>query len=153
MNTEFQKIIRAFKSLHSPFLVTGSWAIKMHSERIGLNPHRPPRDFDFAVSDFHPFINALASLGYKLEELRFLGPQTKKVSMKKGLFHVDLLRAGSSLAPGIRNVVRIGDTPVASLNGLAEKKQNILNTIQNARARRNLNFLIVLKNFSKNYNL
>lgn len=152
MNLEFNTIVRTFKHLEVPFLVTGSWAIVLHAERIGLNPHRPPRDFDFAVTTFEPFINALASLGYKLTEFKFLGPQTKKVTMRKGLYHVDLLRAGGPLAPGIRNATTIRRIPVASLNGLMEKKRNILNTIENKKARENLNFLIALKNFKNNYN-
>jgi hypothetical protein len=151
MNIEFNNIVRKFKTINAPFLVTGSWAIMLHAEHIGLNPHRAPRDFDFAVTTFEPFINALASMGYKLDEFKFLGPQTRRVTMRKGLYHVDLLRAGGPLAPGIRNVTTIRRIPVASLNGLAEKKKNILNTIENKKARMNLNFLVVLKNFKNNY--
>ena len=145
MNIEFNEILKVFKKTKVPFAVTGSWAIKLHAEHIGLNPHRMPKDFDFSVTDFNTFIKALSSLGYKLNS--FPGQRAKRVTLYKWPYEVDLLKAGSSLAPNLNNSVFYRNTPVASIRSLMRQKKNILETINNSKARRNLNFLIVLENF------
>ena len=146
MNTEFLQVVRAFRDTGVPFAVTGSWAIKLHAERLGLNPHRPPRDFDFSVRTFEPFVAALSKLGYRLDGFPRAG--AKRVTLKKWPYEVDLLRAGGPLAPSLNRVNRYRNIPVATIRNMASQKQNILNTIANTKARRNLNFLVVLENFS-----
>jgi hypothetical protein len=147
MNTEFASIVRAFRKTCEPWAVTGSWAIMLHAEHIGLNPHRPPRDFDFAVRDFPTFIHVLQGLGYKFES----GPplitpkrMPDKVTMVKGHYEVDLLKAGGRLAPSLSGRVTIKNTPVASVPNMMRQKKNILENINNSKARANLNFLDVI---------
>jgi len=149
MNKEFLEIVRKFQKTGVPFAITGSWAIKLHAEKIGLNPHRTPQDFDFAVENFEPFVNALSDLGYKLDGFPRLGVKPKKMTMKKWPYEVDLLRAGGPLAPSLDNIVNYGKMPLVSVKSMMNKKRNILNTIKNKKALQNLNFLTVLENFRK----
>ena len=150
MNTEFNKIIRAFKKTGLPFAVTGSWAIKIHAEKAGLQPHREPHDFDFIVSDtnYPDFISVLSGFGYNFDgDMPLLGGRKKinRVAMKKGSYEIDLLRAGSSLAPSLNAVIKYNNTPVASINSLISQKKEILNNLENKKARINYNFLIAMK--------
>jgi hypothetical protein len=149
MNTEFTSIVRAFQKTGEPWAVTGSWAIKLHAEKAGLQPHRPPRDFDFAVagSNFDTFIRTLQSLGYTFES----GPPLitpkrvpDRVTMVKGPFEVDLLKAGGRLAPSLHGRTVYKNIPVASVSNMMQHKKNILETLNNGKARANLNFLNAL---------
>jgi hypothetical protein len=147
MNTEFLSIVKAFKHSGKPWAVTGSWAIKMHAEKANLQPHRLPRDFDFSVSEFETFISILMGLGYKFENSPPLITPKKmpaRVTMKKGHYEVDLLRAGGRLAPSLNKVTMYKNIPLVSISGMMNQKKNILETLNNKKARENLNFLEVL---------
>jgi len=149
MNTEFKSILKAFKNTGLPFAVTGSWAIKLHAEKAGLQPHREPHDFDFIVSDsnYSDFISVLSNLGYNFSEgMPLLGGRKRinRVAMKKGSYEIDLLRAGSSLAPSLNAVIKYKNTPIASINSLISQKKEILNNLENKKARMNYNFLVAM---------
>jgi len=149
MNTEFQRLVRAFHRVGKPWVVTGSWAVRLHAERAGLQPHRTPRDFDFAVkgSSMHLFIDALLNLGYRFEHgppLITRNRAPEKVTMKKDHFEVDLLRAGSRLAPSVYTSIVYRGVPLAAIKNMMQQKRNILWTLNNKKARENLNFLNAL---------
>jgi len=67
-----------------------------------------------------------------------------KVTMVKGHYEVDLLKAGGRLAPSLNGRVIIKNTPVASVPNMMRQKKNILENINNSKARANLNFLDVI---------
>ena len=149
MNIEFASIVKAFRKTGAPWAVTGSWAIKLHAEKAGLQPHRPPRDFDFAIhgSDFEVFVQALQGLGYLFDSnvplLR--GKRLPdRVTMKKGPFEVDLLKAGGRLAPSLNGRVTYKNVPLVSVSNMMRQKKNLLENIRNTKALANLNFLDVL---------
>jgi hypothetical protein len=149
MNTEFASLVRAFRKSGKPWAVTGSWAVKLHAEKAGLQPHRTPRDFDFAVKDMKTFIGILLEHGYRFGDR---GPPLitpnrtpEKVTMHKDHFEVDLLRAGSRLAPSLYGVEMYKGVPLVPVKNMMQLKRNILWTLNNKKARENLNFLNVIQ--------
>ena len=153
MNTEFASLVRAFHDSGRPWAVTGSWAVRLHAEKAGLQPHRTPRDFDFAVraSGMNSFIKILLQHGYSFGDrgppLITANRSPEKVTMHKGHFEVDLLRAGSRLAPSVHSVELYKGIPLASVKNMMQLKRNILWTLNNKKARENLNFLNVIQSF------
>ena len=149
MNTEFNKIIKSFKSGGHPFAVTGSWAAKLHAEKKGQKMHRPPHDFDFAVhgSNFETFISKLHGLGYGFgSNMPLITPKRipDRVTMKKNKYEVDLLKAGGRLAPRLNRPIKYKNIPLASVSNMMKQKQNILGNLYNNKANKNLKFLIKL---------
>ena len=148
MNVEFLTIVKEFRKTGKPWAVTGSWAIRMHAEKAGLQPHRTPRDFDFAVKDFDTFIGVLRKLGYTFGRNGppLISPvrMPDRVTMSKGSYEVDLLKAGGRLAPSLNGTVMYKNVPLASVPNMMKQKKNILENLHNNKAQTNLNFLNVL---------
>jgi hypothetical protein len=149
MDSEFRKIVKAFKATEKPWAVTGSWAIKFHAEKENIAPHRTPRDFDFAVngSDFETFIHALQMCGYKHGSgvpLITAKKVPSRIAMIKGDYEVDLLKAGGGLAPSLNRLDTYNNIPLVSVSNLVSQKKNIIENLPNTKAQANLNFLQTL---------
>jgi hypothetical protein len=125
-------------------------AMKIYANRAGMQLHRKPNDIDIVVrpQDFALFVRELAEIGYRLN-----GPppinysRTNHLKLYKGNNSIDLLQAGSNLAPNIRkNNIHVFNrkTPVVKLHHLIRQKKNILHNFENAKSRSNYNFLIRL---------
>jgi hypothetical protein len=142
-------IRRKLNPLRKPWAVSGSMAMKMHANKAGVPVHRKPNDIDIVVrpKDFELFVMQLAGLGYT-----FKGPppinyeKTRHLKLYKGSNSIDLLQAGSNLAPNIRmnNINIFNKTPVVKLRHLIYQKKSTLNNFENAKARSNYNFLMKL---------
>ena len=143
-------IRRKLNPLRKPWAVSGSMAMKMYANRAGIQLHRQPNDIDIVVRPqyFELFVRTLAKIGYSFD-----GPppinyrKTRHLKLYKGNNSIDLLKAGSNLAPNIRrNNVNVfnGKTPVVKLHHLIHQKKRTLNNFENAKARSNYNFLMKL---------
>jgi hypothetical protein len=145
MNT----IRRKLNPLRKPWAVSGSMAMKMHANRAGIQVHRQPNDIDIVVrpQDFELFVRELGEIGYTIDGPPPIYSRTRHIKLYKGNNSIDLLKAGSNLAPNIRrNNIQVfnGKTPVVKLHHLIHQKKSTLNNFENAKARSNYNFLLKL---------
>lgn len=143
LSSELSRIRRALNSLRIPWAVSGSMAMKLHANQLGLLPHRHPNDIDIVIREKdRPFVVAkLATIGYTSDSpppVRF-----RHMKLHHGRFSIDLLAEDTNLAPEIKkaNIVVYGKTPVVKINHLINQKRKILNNLNSSNARQNLNFL------------
>lgn len=147
MSEEFKRIKRKFNTLHKNWAVSGSWAMKLYGNMVGIKT-RNPNDFDFVVQpkDASLFINALDELGYT-----YKGPppvQFRHLKLKKGKYEIDLLGAGGNLAPYLNKVTMFNSTtPLIPIRALVKQKQ-VTNNWNNTPSA-NLPILMKLQNALK----
>lgn len=144
--SELALIRRTLNALRKPWALSGSMAMKLHANRLGMVMHRQPNDLDIVIrpQDYDVFMRAFASIGYttnKSPPIRF-----RHVKLKHGRFSIDLLSSESNLAPNITssNIVVYNKTPVVKIRHLIRQKNITLsNNFNNGGnvARQNRNFL------------
>ena len=128
LDAELKIIRRTLNSLRIPWALSGSMATKLHANSLHVELHRFPNDIDIVIrpSDVDMVTMALAGIGYTSNRpppLRFV-----HVKLHHGKFSIDLLAAGSSLAPNIlsKNVTLINRTPVVKIRHLITQKNRVL---------------------------
>jgi hypothetical protein len=146
LTSELGLIRRKLNGTKKPWAVSGSMAMKLHANRIGVPLHRQPNDIDIVIraQDYHIFIGALASIGYttnKPPPIRF-----QHMKLTHGRFSIDLLAADSNLAPNITktNIIVYDKTPVVKIRHLIRQKNRTLSNNNTSVARQNRNFLKAL---------
>lgn len=126
---ELRLIRRTLNSMRIPWALSGSMATKIHANHLGIPLHRQPNDIDIVIrpQNYDAVVKALSTIGYttpRSPSVRF-----HHVKLYHGnRFSIDLLAAGSNVAPNIRsnNVTVINKTPVVKIRHLINKKKSIL---------------------------
>jgi hypothetical protein len=103
-------------------------ATKLHANHLGIPLHRPPNDIDIVIRsvNYNAVIRTLSTIGYTSN--RPPNVTFRHTKLDHGRFSIDVLAAGSSLAPNIRsnNITIINKTPVVKIRHLINKKNAIL---------------------------
>ena len=125
---ELRLIRRTLNAMHIPWALSGSMATKLHANRLGIPLHRQPNDIDIIIRpvNYNSVVRALSMIGYTTT--RAPNVTFRHTKLDHGRFSIDLLAAGTSLAPNIRsnNVTLINNTPVVKIRHLINKKSAIL---------------------------
>jgi hypothetical protein len=115
--------------MHIPWALSGSMATKLHANHLGIPLHRQPNDIDIVIrpQNYDAVVKVLSTIGYTTTR----APNVHFHHMKLyhgNRFSIDLLAAGSNVAPNIRsnNVTIINKTPVVKIRHLINKKKSIL---------------------------
>jgi hypothetical protein len=146
-NINLEKRLRGHK-----WAYTGSLAMKIHANRLGVPFHRNVGNINIAANrplNIVPVITA--SKRWKLNDA-----PTEKHTMfvSKNGGKLNMFKAGGYIAPSMRHVQFIGNVPVMSLNSLLNKKRNmnnnrhILTTNEVKKLNSNINMLrrLIAKN-------
>jgi hypothetical protein len=114
--------------MHIPWALSGSMATKLHANQLGIPLHRQPNDIDIVIrqENYNLVMGALSTIGYTTR--RAPSFKFKHTKLKHGHFSIDLLAAGTNLAPNIRsnNITIINKTPVVKIRHLINKKRSII---------------------------
>lgn len=131
---------------------TGSMAIKIHGNKLGIPFYRNVGNINIAVNkNNHRFVIPLIASNNGKWNLR--GPpnirnrHTKFIS-KNGTTKLNLL--SKNLAPPMNKIVYINGVPVMSINALYNQKRKMNNN--NNKAKNNINYLLKLDPSLKNRN-
>ena len=140
-NVNLEKRLRGHK-----WAYTGSLAMKIHANRLGVPFHRNIGNINIAANrplNIVPLITA--SRRWKLNNSP-TEKHTMFVSNNGG--KLNLFKAGGYIAPSMKHVQFIGNVPVMSLRSLLNKKRNInrnnrsiLNTNEVKKLNSNINML------------
>ena len=132
MNRNIQNITEALGRNSNYWGFTGSVALWYHSIHANLEP-RAPHDIDIVTEkSSKTFVSAaLISLGWV--------PQSEgstRITFKKGSTHLDLIFAGTRLAPSLASIMRYRvSPPIVNIQSLFNRKKVIS---PNAKRNRNL---------------
>ena len=144
LTSELALIRRTLNALRKPWALSGSMAMKLHANKLGMVMHRQPNDLDIVIrpQDYDVFMRAFASIGYttnKPPPIRF-----RHVKLKHGRFSIDVMSSGSNLAPNLTgpHIVVYNKTPVVKIRYLIRQKNIALKNSNGGNVvRQNRNFL------------
>ncbi len=138
MNSNIQNITKALGKNSNYWAFTGSVALWYHSVNHNLVP-RAPHDIDIVIErPSKTYVTSvLSSLGWVRQS-----EGSSRITFKKGTKHLDLIFAGSRLAPSLNSVTRYRNSPpIVNVQSLFNRKKMIT---PNAKTRTNLNRLRAL---------
>lgn len=143
LSSDLSSIQNALNPLKIPWAVSGSMAMKLHANKLGINLYRKPNDIDIVArsKDFPVVVYALGTIGYKIRG----PPPVRAVShlkLYKGSKSIDILQSGSELAPNLSktniNLFNKNVPIIKVKNLLAQKKSN---NLPSEITKRNIQFL------------
>lgn len=132
MNSNVQNITVALGKNSNYWAFTGSIALWYHSIHHNLEP-RAPHDIDLVIekSSKTYVTTVLSSLGWTIQS-----EGSARITFKKGTKHLDLIFAGSRLAPSLNSLVRYPNSPpIINIQSLFNRKKMIT---PNAKTKRNI---------------
>jgi hypothetical protein len=138
MNSNVQKITNALGKNSNYWAFTGSIALWYHSLNRNIEP-RTPQDIDIIIDPISTtyVIAALSKLGWIMQS-----KGSARITFQKGTKHLDLIFAGSRLAPTLNSVMRYRNSPpIVNIQSLFNRKKMIT---PNKKRNENLNRLRVL---------
>lgn len=119
MNKNVSDIANALGKNSNYWAFTGSIALWYHSKHHNYEP-RPPKDIDIVVekSSRTYVTSVLLKLGWVLQS-----EGSTRVTFSKGSKHLDLIFAGTRLAPSMNKVVRYRNSPpIMNIQSLFNRK-------------------------------
>ena len=142
-NTEFKRIIKSLVNSKVPFAVSGSWAMKLHANKAGVNsrtPHNvnivlnPGNNQTVAPTVLYPlkyWFKHSPEYGKNLVTLYHftVSGNDENIAVFNKNKHINILKAGGGLAPRLDNstINVINGIPVLKVKQLIKKKQNVMN--------------------------
>lgn len=135
MNRNVQEITHALGKNSNYWGFTGSIALWYHSIHHNFEP-RMPHDIDIVIDKSSKTYvkSVLMSLGWEQQS-----EGSARITFKKGTKHLDLIFAGSRLAPSLNKLVRYKNSPpIMNIQSLFNRKKMIT---PNAKTRKNINRL------------
>lgn len=135
MNRNVTEITHALGKNSNYWAFTGSIALWYHSVHHNFEP-RMPHDIDIVIDKTSKtYVTAvLIKLGWEQQS-----EGSARITFKKGTKHLDLIFAGSRLAPSLNKLVRYKNSPpIMNIQSLFNRKKMIT---PNAKTRRNINRL------------
>lgn len=145
MNRNVQAITETLGKNSNYWAFTGSIALWYHSVHHNMEP-RPPHDIDIVIEKTSKtyVIAALSSLGWEMQS-----EGSARITFKKGKKHLDLIFAGSRLAPSLNSLMRYRNSPpIIGVQSLFNRKKMISpnkKTTANIKRLRNLGAISPLK--------
>ena len=133
MNKNVSNITNALGKNSNYWAFTGSIALWYHSVNHGYHP-RTPNDIDIVIekSSRTYVASVLSKLGWKVQS-----EGSTRITFSKGSRHLDLIFAGTRLAPSMNKVVRYRNSPpIMNIQSLFNRKVMIT---PNKGGKRNMN--------------
>jgi hypothetical protein len=131
--------------LNSPWAYTGSIAMKLHANRLGVPFPTNRKIGNMNIAVMHPSRTAFGlkrSGKWNFVNGNVPGPHSNHVKMSNGL---NIFRLGGRLAGGPNRIQYVNGVPVMNLKSLLNKKRNAMNNAFTNRnknkTRRNIHFL------------
>lgn len=138
MNRNVQAITNALGKNSNYWAFTGSIALWYHSVHHNLEP-RMPHDIDIVIqkSSRTYVVSVLSALGWEMQS-----EGSARITFKKGQKHLDLIFAGSRLAPSLNSLIYYKNSPpLIGIQSLFNRKKMIT---PNKKTTMNLNRLRTL---------
>lgn len=132
MNRNVQEITSVLGKNSNYWAFTGSIALWYHSVHHNMEP-RMPHDIDIVIDKTSRtyVVSALSSLGWEMQS-----EGSARITFKKGTKHLDLIFAGSRLAPSLNSLVRYKNSPpIIGVQSLFNRKKMIT---PNAKTKKNI---------------